>query len=1136
MSTLDVHSVVRDNQHSTTSTPMHVDTTAPTAANDVGDNDASTQILQLFQTIPPTSRTLSRLTHLVTTGELRDHDQLFTDRRFYKAIVHLLQWAWRQYDAVHVGLTSQSEAFSYQQEAAQPQQSASEANNTPPLDTWQTLNTIYTLIARVLTFTEFDVKVANSSFAFDTHFVSQLIDRFEPRFKRPTPPVNHAPSSTDASGHAHQSHTDNTLTAGRSALLTHKLQDSNNSAANANGKDRTPIGTALANVPASILASVGIMNVGIKQSEPSSPSAAELTVLRALTHQIYAKFIALRQPIRAAIGAFFTRFVKSPQWSTGIPELLAVYGAMIRGLKQPLKPRHADLLYRYILPLHSPNTTVNELQPIITNYHEQLVYVVTQYLDKQPDLIVPTIQRLVTYWPTTRSANSNKEVLFLHELEKLLEFSDAQTFAIVFKLIVPYLISAITSYQHRIAERGLQLWQNDKFVTMCRENSSLVIPTLTPVLLGEKHWNKSVNKMVGNVLQLFLDIDRDTFVTVAHSVTQAESPAASLQTVQQRIKELLPLEHNRVTSETEKLLATQAIVPQQLTDLNYYDFVFGHVLGDGSFSQVRYARRILKGKAAADLSQSQWPEYAVKIISKSAMATNNQVERNVNREIAIMNALQHPNITRLICVCRNPTNLYLVQEYASGGDLHTLIAGHGSLNLSNAVFIAAETLLALEYIHQQGYVYADMKPENVLIFSSGHVKIADFGSARPRDGVKPGDRVEGTLEYLAPEVASNSQPISLGSDLWAWACVLYQMLAGRTPVLSDDDTDILARKQQQMEASHQHDVELETDDDVDLGVKPVRICAEANQHELASSPTAVEVTASERQAMLKKIINFQGLSDDSFPDNFPHQARSVIEHILVADPHQRLTNISAIKRDPLFEGIPWETLHTQPAPTISVGTISVADVDSKWSRRKNSIMWAPMPKQYVFTDSNWVLDPLPEDDAEGQAKDIGAGVGSSRRHETRRAEDFDTSNGTSEHEAHRPKTKQVLSGIAEGDVTMAAADDDDDGENSGEASELASDSLLAKLARSGRLNATTNQQQSVASASQHIPTARIALPPRIPQTGVPSLSGHRPKIPSSRQLGSGTGSSLLNRMMGKKGVVPEDTNGVNGSKTENGNT
>ena len=97
----------------------------------------------------------------------------------------------------------------------------------------------------------------------------------------------------------------------------------------------------------------------------------------------------------------------------------------------------------------------------------------------------------------------------------------------------------------------------------------------------------------------------------------------------------------------------------------------------------------------------------------------------------------------------------------------------------------------MNYIHEKGYVYGDLKVENILVHSSGHVRISDFGSTRLLSECVPGE-VEGTAVYLAPELLQHKKA-SYKSDYWSFGCLIFQILAGRPPgwvVLQDDDNHI----------------------------------------------------------------------------------------------------------------------------------------------------------------------------------------------------------------------------------------------------------------------------------------------------------------------------------------------------------
>lgn len=125
----------------------------------------------------------------------------------------------------------------------------------------------------------------------------------------------------------------------------------------------------------------------------------------------------------------------------------------------------------------------------------------------------------------------------------------------------------------------------------------------------------------------------------------------------------------------------------------------------GAFSTVKYARQIVKER-----TRSNWPEYAVKIVSTQKIEELGY-EQSINREIAILRTLSHPGISRLISSFRFRDGAYLVLEYASGGDLHTLLKKNGSLDHESTRFVVGSVAAALGSIHERGFVYADCKPE-----------------------------------------------------------------------------------------------------------------------------------------------------------------------------------------------------------------------------------------------------------------------------------------------------------------------------------------------------------------------------------------------------------------------------------------
>ena len=814
------------------------------------------------------------------------------------------------------------------------------------------------------------------------------------------------------------------------------------------------------------------------------------------------------------------------------------------------------------MALHQPNAMSNELTPLIQHYHEQLVYVLCEYLKRDkaqqssstaatasPATLLPILHCLLAAWPTGRQPNSAKEVLLLHEMERLLEFSSADTFGQFASSFFPYLVASLSSSHHRVSERCLQLWQNDHFLSLIASQRHQLFPPLLPVLLQEKHWNRSVNKMRAVVLETCRQQDEALWRQVAHSVYRREGgEAESVKAAEELMEQLRPADE-KPTSEADKLLQTQAYVPSTLQSVAYKEFVFGHLLGEGSFSQVRYAKRIVKG-----VSASGWPEYAVKVMSK-ALVKEQRYEANVDREQRMMGAFHHPNVTSLIATCENQHHLYFVLEYAAKGDLHTLLTSMGSFSLPAARFFAAEIARGMQHLHSLGLLWGDCKPENVLVHSSGHVKLTDFGSAREEREAGEGEgRVEGTEEYLSPELRSGGR-MSQASDLWAYGVVLYQMLEGRTPQWGGDDSDDATDNRRRRRRKDKQ-------------------AQDANNQQHASHNADNNTLT----ATTTKSVHFS--LADIFSDTFDPTARDLISRILVTEPAQRfaittttpLTSHSASPQlsidyellfaHPFFAGLDIAQLHTQPAPVLTGGSVAAAP-DAKWARRKNSMMWAPMPKVYSFADSQWVMEAITELIETQQSAQSGGGGGVPAGEEGRlryvgfKADANMTKVAEAEDEDEEDDAEgdddvlfdgRRLKGLndADGDETMT-----DEEEKS---STTMRQSSRASSHATTQLNGSSKPTYSPLPPTQHPTTApsssSAALPPRprisirsgppassnsLSTTASSARSGsggsfvpnasplvgvHVPGISGgmgNRQMGNPVAASLLNRMMGGAG-------------------
>eukprot|EP01018_Ginkgo_biloba_P013618 Gb_08397 [translate_table: standard] len=148
-----------------------------------------------------------------------------------------------------------------------------------------------------------------------------------------------------------------------------------------------------------------------------SEDPREREYLKTILHRIYGKFMVHRPFIRKAINNIFYRFIFETERHNGIAELLEILGSIINGFALPLKEEHKLFLVRALIPLHKPKC--------VSMYHQQLSYCITQFVEKDFKLADTVIRGLLKYWPIT---NSQKEVMFLGELEEVLEATQAAEF------------------------------------------------------------------------------------------------------------------------------------------------------------------------------------------------------------------------------------------------------------------------------------------------------------------------------------------------------------------------------------------------------------------------------------------------------------------------------------------------------------------------------------------------------------------------------------------------------------------------------------------------------------------------------------------------------------------------------------
>ncbi|XP_068202308.1 MAP/microtubule affinity-regulating kinase 3-like isoform X5 [Palaemon carinicauda] len=191
-------------------------------------------------------------------------------------------------------------------------------------------------------------------------------------------------------------------------------------------------------------------------------------------------------------------------------------------------------------------------------------------------------------------------------------------------------------------------------------------------------------------------------------------------------------------------------------------------IGKGNFAKVKLAKHVPTGK-----------EVAIKIIDKTQL--NPGSLQKLFREVRIMKILDHPNIVKLFQVIETEKTLYLVMEYASGGEVFDYLVFHGRMKEKEARAKFRQIVSAVQYCHQKKIIHRDLKAENLLLDSEMVIKIADFGFSNE---FTPGNKLDtfcGSPPYAAPELFQGKKYDGPEVDVWSLGVILYTLVSGSLP-------------------------------------------------------------------------------------------------------------------------------------------------------------------------------------------------------------------------------------------------------------------------------------------------------------------------------------------------------------------
>jgi len=308
------------------------------------------------------------------------------------------------------------------------------------------------------------------------------------------------------------------------------------------------------------------------------------------------------------------------------------------------------------------------------------------------------------------------------------------------------------------------------------------------------------------------------------------------------------------------------------------DFKKVKVIGKGAFGKVFLVKKIDNNAV-----------YAMKVLNKKDIKERDEIEHTL-AEKSVLSKVKHPFLANLHYSFQSESSLFFIMDFINGGEMFYHLSKEGSFPEERAKFYTAEIILGLEYLHSNGVIYRDLKPENLLLDHKGHVVITDFGLSK--EGLFESQATTktfcGTPEYLAPEIINNHK-YTKAVDWWSLGTLLYEMINGLPPFYEEGNEELMYEK-------------------------------------IVSSPL-------------------------QFTDAFSDQAKDIISKFLEKNPDKRLIEPEKMKAHPFFSEISWDKLYNRKITPPFVPEVDspddVGNIDQEFLDESVGSDEEPPPRKYT---------------------------------------------------------------------------------------------------------------------------------------------------------------------------------------------